>query len=76
MYSIDFEEMYKTVIKASMYQILFALIAHFFWYIILMDTVTTFLNFGINVTVYMQLPTRYYDPNKIAVFRKTLYRLK
>lgn len=42
-----------------------------------MDIVTVFLNFGINITVYIQLPIGYYrDINKIALFLKTLYKLK
>lgn len=75
-YGIVFEETYIAVIKATTYQILFALMAHYSWYAILMDAVTAFLNSGINVTVYMQLPTGYYDPNKIALFLKTVYGLK
>lgn len=76
-YSINFKEMYAAVIKAAMYQILFALIAHISWHVVPMDTVTTFLNSGINVMVYMQLPTGYYrDPSKIALLLKMLYGLK
>lgn len=38
---------------------------------------TAFLNSGIDVTMYMQLPTGYYgDPSKIALLLKTLYGLK
>ena len=64
-------------IKAATYRILFALIAHFSWHAVLIDAVTAFLNSGIDVTVYMQLPTGYYgDPSKIALLLKTLYGLK
>ena len=42
-----------------------------------MDAVTAFLNTGIDVTAYMQLPKGYYgDPSKIALLLKTLYGLK
>ena len=76
-YGIDFKETYAAVIKAATYRILFALIAHFSWHAVLMDAVTAFLNSGIDVTVYMQLPTGYYgDPSKIALLLKTLYGLK
>ena len=76
-YDIDFERTYATVVKSATYRILFALIAHFSWHEVLMDTATAFLNSGINVTVNMQLPTGYYrDPNKIALLLKTLYRLR
>ena len=76
-YGIDFEETYAAVVKSATYRILFALIAHFSWHAVLMDAATAFLNSGIDVTVYMQLPTGYYgDPNKIALLLKTLYGLK
>ena len=76
-YGIDFEETYAAVIKAATYQNLFALLPHFSWHAVLIDAVTAFLNSGIDVTVYMQLPTGYYgDPSKIALLLKTLYGLK
>ncbi len=76
-YDINFEETYVTIIKATTYRILFALIAHFSWQAVLMHAVTAFLNSGIDVTVYMQLHTRYCgDLSKIAILLKTLYGLK
>lgn len=76
-YGIDFKKTYVVIIKAAIYQILFALIAHFSWHAVLMDVVTAFLNSGIDVTVYMQLLIEYYvDPSKIALLLKMLYGLK
>lgn len=58
---IDFEEMYATAIEAATYRICSpSLTAHFSWHAIFMDAVTAFLNFGIDVTMYVQyrqLPT-------------------
>lgn len=51
-YGIDFEEIYIADIKTTTYQILFDLIAYFFGYEILIDTMTAFLNSRIDVTVY------------------------
>lgn len=76
-YSIDLKETYVVVVKSAMYHILFVLITHFFWYVILMNMVTAFLNSEINIKVYIQLSTGYHrDHNKIALFFKMLYGLK
>lgn len=68
--------MYIAVVKSIIYQILFALMAHFCWFAILMDVIIAFLNSEIDVTVYMQLLTGYYNLTKIVLFLKTLYGLK
>lgn len=60
-----------------MYQILFAFIAHLYWHVVLIDALIAFFNSKINVTIYMQLPIKYYkDFYKIVPLLKTLYGLK
>ena len=55
---------------------MFALAAYYGWYIEHLDTVTAYLNFDIDVLLYVKFSDGYKEPGKAALLRKTIYGLK
>ena len=73
---IDYAKTFSFVAKSFSIKILFALAAYYGQYIEHLDAVTIYLNFDIDVLLYIELPDGYKDPGKIALLRKTIYSLK
>ncbi|CAA6655669.1 unnamed protein product [Spirodela intermedia] len=78
-YSIDYIETFSPVAKIGTIQILISLLVHYGWSLSQFDVKNAFLHEEISEEIYMELPSRYKDPNdtlKVCKLKKALYGLK
>ena len=55
---------------------MFALVAYYSWYIEHLNVVIAYLNFNIDILLYVELPNGYKELGKAVQLRKSIYDLK
>ena len=73
---IDYTDTFASVVKSQTTKILFALAAHYGWYIEQMGVVTAFLYGKIDGVIYVEMPHGFGIPGMVCKLTKALYGLK
>lgn len=74
--SLDFAEMYSSVVQTTTLRILLTIAAKENFEIITFDVKTAFLNGELDTEIFMEVPEGYNEPGKVCLLKKALYGLR